>query len=154
MNEIADVDNSGSVDTPQGRFIRYTLFVLVDLTVLNLFVEYWDRIVIDSFTISLFTAALLQALLKMTLAIEHRIAKYFESRPGKRAAILRVVAIWAVLFGSKIVILESVDIVFGEHVELGGLVPFIVLVITLLAAETIITRIYEALAKPGTVSAP
>lgn len=34
----------------------------------------------------------------------------------------------------------------GDHVDLGGLVPFIVLVVALLAAEAIVTRIYDALA--------
>lgn len=141
------------VSARQGRFIRYMLYVLVDLTVLNLFVQFWDRVVIDSFTISLFTAALLQVMLKATIAIEHRIGRYFRARSGTRALILRVLATWAVLFGSKFVILEAVDIVFGEDVELGGLVPFIVLAIALLAAETILTRIYEALGR-GASSSP
>ena len=45
---------------------------LVDIgpTVLNLFVEYWDAIVIDSFTISLFTAVVLKILLDPGLIIE------------------------------------------------------------------------------------
>jgi hypothetical protein len=144
---ITEVEDSQWVSATQGRFIRYMLYVLVDLTVLNLFVEYWDRVVVDSFTISLFTAALLQVLLKAILAVEHRIAHYFQSRPGKRAVVLRVLATWAVLFGSKFLILEAVDIVFGDDVDLGGLVPFIVLVVALLAAETILTRIYDALAR-------
>ena len=157
-SETAEAEEAQWVSARQGRFIRYMLFVLVDLTVLNLFVQYWDRVVIDSFTISLFTAALLQVLLKATLAIEHRISRYFQSRSGTRALILRVLATWVVLFGSKFVILEAIDIVFGEDVELGGLVPFIVLVVALLAAETILTRIYEALggsasSRPGAGSA-
>jgi hypothetical protein len=134
------------VSARQGKFIRYMLFVLVDLTVLNLFVQYWDRVVIDSFMISLFAAALLQVLLKVTLAIEHRVGRYFHARSGPRAVIQRVLATWVVLFGSKFVILEAVDIVFGDHVDLGGLVPFIVLVVALLAAEALLTRIYETLA--------
>ena len=48
----------------QRLFVRYLLAVLIDLTVLNLFVEYWDKIVIDSFTISLLAAVLLQILLR------------------------------------------------------------------------------------------
>ena len=145
-DETTEVEDSQLVSARPGRFIRYMLYVLVDLTVLNLFVQYWDRVIIDSFTISLFTAALLQVLLKVTLAIEHRIAHYFQSRPGTRAVILRALATWAVLFGSKFVILEAVDIVFGDDVDLGGLVPFIILAIALLAAETILTRIYDTLA--------
>lgn len=142
----AEAEGFQRVSVRQGRFIRYMLYVLVDLTVLNLFVQYWDRIVIDSFSISLFTAALLQVLLKATLAVEHRIADHFRPRPGTGATIKRILATWAVLFGSKFVILETVDVVFGDHVDLGGLVPFIVLAMALLAAETILSRIYDALA--------
>ncbi len=47
----------------QALFIKYFFAVLVDLTVLNLFVEYWHVVEIDSFTISLLAAALLQLLL-------------------------------------------------------------------------------------------
>ena len=50
------------------------MFTLVDLTVLNLFVQYGDQISISSFSISLVTAVLLQSMLNITLAIEHRIA--------------------------------------------------------------------------------
>ena len=130
----------------QQRFLRAVLFVLVDVTVLALFVEYWDRIVIDSYTIALFTAILLQAMLKATLAVEHRIARVFLGRSGTGSLTLRLLATWVLLFGSKFVILEAVDIVFGDHVDLGGLLPFIALVIAMLAAEALIERIYDALA--------
>ena len=74
-SETAEAEEAQWVSARQGRFIRYMLLVLVDLTVLNLFVQFWDRVVIDSFTISLFTAALLQVLLKATIAIEHRVGR-------------------------------------------------------------------------------
>jgi len=44
------------------------------------------------------------------------------------------------------VILESVNVVFGDEVEFGGLLPFIVLVVVMLAAEAVIERAYDALA--------
>ena len=144
-SDSAHILNTRSVSTRQSHFIHYLLNVLVDLTVLNLFVQYWDRVVIDRFTTSLLTAVLLQVLLKATLAIEHGIAHYFEARSGTRAMLFRVLATWSVLFGSKFIILEAVDIVFGEDVELGGLVPFIVLVVTLLGAEKVVNLVYKAL---------
>lgn len=130
----------------QQRFARAVLFILVDLTVLNLFAEHWDRIVIDSFTISLLTAILLQSLLKATLAVERRIAGFFRGRTGPGAMTLQLLATWGVLFGSKFVILEAVDLVFGDRVDLGGLIPFITLAVAMLAAEAIIERIYDAIA--------
>ena len=135
-----------TVSARQGRFVSWLLYVLVYLTVLNLFVEYWDRVMIDSFTISVVTAALLAVLFKATLAIESRISGYFKTRKGAGALVLRILAVWGLLLGSKFIILEVVDIVFGEHVELGGILPFIVLAVSLIAAELIITRIHQSLA--------
>ncbi|MGI9624964.1 MAG: hypothetical protein ACR2PK_19205 [Acidimicrobiales bacterium] len=130
----------------QQRFLRGVLFVLVDVTVLALFEEHWDRVVIDSYTIALLTAILMQVMLKATIAVEHRIGDYFRGRPGRRAVVLRFLATWAVLFASKFVILEVVDLIFGDDVEFGGLLPFIAIVVVMLAAEAVIERVYEALA--------
>ena len=131
----------------QRFFIRYLLFVLVDLTVLNLFVEYWHHIVIDSFTISLFAACVLQVLLRLTTKIERRIAVHFKVQSGKGALVKRFLATWVVLFLSKFVILEAVDLVFGDHVDFGGIFPFIVVVSAIFVSELILTRIYSRLAQ-------
>lgn len=130
----------------QTLFIGYVLCVLVDLVVLNLFVEFWHKIVIDSFLLSLLTACLLQLLLKTTMKIEHRIATYFNTKPGAGAKVMRWFFAWVVVFGSKFVILWIVDIVFGEHVELGGIIPFYVVIFSIIITEFVITRIYYALA--------
>ena len=47
----------------QRQYVSWTSDVLVYIVVLNLFVEYVDKVVIDSFTISILTAILLKALL-------------------------------------------------------------------------------------------
>ncbi len=134
----------------QQFFMRYTLAILVDLTVLNLFDEFWSHVLIDSFLISLFAAILLQILLQLTIIIEHRIANYFKSKSGIKAKVLRILSTWAVLFISKLIILEAINISFGDQVlftgPVHGLVVFIVVVITILLAEYIITRIYKSLA--------
>ena len=143
------VNEATSVRTPtngQRLFLGYTLFILVDLTVLNLFDEYWYRVEIDSFTISLLAAALLQVLLRLTLALEHRLANFFKEKGGKRAKAKRVFTTWMVLLVSKFVMLEAIDVVFGDRVEFGGVIPFIVVVIAIIIAETILSKIYAMLA--------
>ena len=91
----------------QRLFVRYFTAILIDLVVLNLFVEYSKHVNIDSFTMSLLAAVLLQILLKVTLAIEHRVAAYFKARPGRLMTFLRWFSAWLILFGSKFVILEA-----------------------------------------------
>ena len=146
VNQLSTGEVGNSVSSRQAGFVRALLLVLVYLTVLSLFEEYWDRVVIDSYTIALLTAALLVVLFRATLEVEHRISGYFKTRVGAGAMLLRVLAVWAVLFGSKFVILGVIDIVFGEHVELGGLLPFILLAISLVVVEQVIDRTFRFLA--------
>ena len=133
--------------TGQRLFARYFTAILIDLVVLNVFAEFWSLVVIESFTISLLIALLLQVLLKLTLAIEHRIGAYFAGRPGAMAKFLRIFCAWLVLFGSKFVILGAVDLAFGDYIHFGGplhgVVSFIVVIVAMLVAEELIVRFYR-----------
>lgn len=133
----------------QQTFLKYFTWVLVDLTVLNLFAEYWDRVTITSFGISLFIAITLQTLLKMTIALEHRISNYMKSNEKLNKKILHVFTTWFILFSSKFVMLWVLQFMFGDAIVFSGayhgVIAFIVVVIAILAAEYLITRIYKAL---------
>lgn len=133
----------------QQFFVFYTMAVLVDLTVLNLFDEFWNHVTIDSFSISLLTAILLQILLKLTLVVEHRIANFFKSKSGLKAKVMRGLSTWAVLFVSKLVILKAIVLIFGDRVlftgPIHGVISFIVVVIAILLAESLMSRIYNFL---------
>jgi hypothetical protein len=142
-----------SAEVPSNKqrlFLRYFTAILIDLVVLNLFVEYSEHVVIDSFTISLLAALLLQVLLKATLAIEHWVAAYFNARQGGLAKFLRYFSVWLILFGSKFVILEALSFAFGDEVYFGGplhgLVVLIAVVVTMLVAEEAVVRLYRRLA--------
>jgi hypothetical protein len=124
--------------------------VLIDLTVLNLFNQYWDHVFIEFFSISLLAAVLLQILLKVTIAIEHRVAAYFKTKPGLRARILRFLSAWGIIFGSKLVMLEAISFFFGTSVVFSGpvhgLVTFIVVVLGIIVAERAMLWVYQSLA--------
>jgi hypothetical protein len=141
-----------SAELPSDRqrvFLRYFTGILIDLAVLNLFDEYWHHVSVPSFTISLLAAILLQILLKLTIAIEHRVAVYFNSRPGGFMKFMRFFCAWLVLFGSKFVILEALDFAFGGAVvfegPLHGLVALIVVVVVMLVVEEAMVRLYRKL---------
>ena len=148
-----DSDLPVSAQAPSNRqrlFVRYGSAILIDLLVLNLFVEHSPYVVIDSFTISVFAAVLLQILLKLTIAVENRVAEYFKAKPGGFAKFMRFFCAWLVLFGSKFVILEAIDIAFGDHVDFngpfGGLLALIVVIMVMLVAEEAIVRFVRRLA--------
>ncbi len=136
-------------NTPQRLFVGYTLAVLVDLTVLNLFDEYWGFVNIESFTISLAAAILLQLLLKLSIGLEHKLADYFKTKPGTAPKIYRGITTYIILVGSKFIMLEAINIMFGDKVQFtgpwNGVVAFFAVVFAILVAEIIVSKIYFAL---------
>jgi len=135
-----------SVNGRQLAYLGLLTSVLVNIVVLNLFVEFADKVVIDSFTISIFTAVLLSAMLYVITRFEHRISHFFfEEHEGTAWRIGGVLAVWGILFGSKFVILEAVDIVFGDHVELGKLIEVILIVVVMLVAKALVAKGFKAL---------
>ena len=146
--EKADKPRLITITRNQERFASWMTDVLVYTVVLNLFVEYWDAIVIDSFTISLFTAVLLKLLLDILTGVEHRVAHYFQQREGTLYKVLGVASVFAILFLGKLVILEVVDIVFGDHVDLGHFIDVVALIIAMIAATQLMRWFYRRLGEP------
>jgi len=139
-----------SAEAPSNRqrlFMRYFTAILIDLVVLNLFVEYSGKVFVDSFTTSLLAAIVLQLLLKLTIAVEHRVGAYFKPKPGGWMTFLRFFCAWLVLFGSKFVILEAISLAFGDKVRFSGvyhgIVTLIVVVVVMLLVEEAIVRFYR-----------
>ena len=128
----------------QQIFVRLFTAVLIDLVVLNLLDEFWDKVVINSFFISLLAALLLQVLLRITIKIEHRISAFFNEKSGGFSKVLKIVSLWAVLFGSKFAILGAIDFAFGDEVlflgQYHGIITFIVVIIVILLAESLVGK--------------
>ena len=147
--DFADIGSGSTINDRQRLFIRYFTAILIDLIVLNLFAEYWDLVSVDGFTISLLAAILLQILLRLTLAIEHKVGEFFKARPSAVAKVLRILCAWLLLFGSKFAILAALDFVFGDQLvfsgPLHGVVAFIVVVIAMIAAELALVRLFQKL---------
>jgi len=143
-----DDEAAWTANDGQKQFLRYYTGFLMDLVVLNLFAEWWSYVYVSSFTVSLLAALVLQALLKATIAVEHKVALYWKAKgPGKFNTFMRYFCAWLVLFGSKFVILEAIVQIFGKEVHfLGmwhGVVTLIVVVVVMLVAEELMVRVYR-----------
>ncbi len=132
----------------QQLFIKYTLIVLIDLVVLGLFNQYWDYVFIETFMILLLTAILLQFLMQIAIKIEHFVADFLEKK-GFTSKAYRVISAWAVLFISKLVILEAINLSFGDSVvfsgPIHGVISFLTVVVAIIIAEQFIAWIYRSL---------
>jgi hypothetical protein len=144
MNDATSDVKTVRVTPAQERFADWMRDVLVYTVVLNLFVEFSDAVVIDSFVISIFTAVVMKVLLDLLTLAEHHVSHFF----SKIHKMLGFLSMWVVLFLSKFVILEVIDIIFGDHVELGKFLDVVVLVLALMISRALVVKAYDALGVP------
>lgn len=136
-----------------GRWVRDHTADVVDLfvyvVVLNLAVQYVPSVLSETFTLSLLTAALLKVTLELVLLAKTRVLRRFRSAGTRRAKLVAAGSLWVVAAGSKLLVLELVDLVFGDAVSLGGFVSVTLLVVTLLVSRGAVRRL---LADPDATS--
>jgi hypothetical protein len=134
----------------QRLFLLFFTGTLIDLVILGLFAEFSGNVHVDSFSIALLAAIVLQALLKLTIAVEHRVLALFKGKSGTAWTGLKFFVAWLILFGSKFVILEALVLVFGDRVRFEGLwhgiIWLIAVAVTMVVVEELIVRLYRKLA--------
>jgi hypothetical protein len=134
----------------QRLFLLYFVGALVDLVVLGLFDQYSDKVYVESFSTMVLASIVLQVLLKAAITVEHWVASRFKGKVGGWWKALRFFCAWLVLFGSKFVILEALDIAFGDSVSFEGafhgIVWLIIVVVTMVIVEELVVRVYRKLA--------
>jgi hypothetical protein len=133
-------------------YAGWTLTLLAYIVVLNLWVEFNDKVVIDSFVISIATSVVLLILLVIILGLEHRVEHWFAQRDGAVYRVLGTFSTLLILFLSKFVILEVVDVIFGEHVELGSFVDVLLLVLLLIIAQKTMVFVWDAIGQQGSAA--
>jgi hypothetical protein len=138
-----------TISKKQEIFFSWTSDVLIYTVVLNLFVEYVDEVVIDSFTISILTAVLLKVLLDLVMRVEHHVHSFFAGKEGAFFKVAGTVSLFAILFLGKLFILEVVNFVFGDHVELGHFIEVVALVLALMITRRLFGVLFKALGAPG-----
>jgi hypothetical protein len=130
---------------PVRRWVRQRPADVVDLfvyvVVLNLFIEFLPAVISEGFTLSLLTAAVLKITLELVLRIKTSIVGRIRSATTGRGKALAALMLWVVAAGSKIVVLELVELVFGDAVSLGGFVSVTLLVVALLLSRAGVRRL-------------
>lgn len=136
-----------TITRAQFGFSSALMQILIAVVVLNLFVQYIDRVVIDSFTVSVLTAVLLWLMLRVVTRLEHRVSGYFRPKKGALFRILQILSIWAILFASKLVILEVVALVTAGQATLGQFLEVVAIVLVLMAADHLLGWVYRRLGR-------
>ena len=115
--------------------------VFVYVVTLNLAVQYLPSVISETFTLSLLTAVLLKVALEAVLLLKSRILGRFHAATTRPARLAAVVLLWGAAAGSKIVVLEMVDLVFGDAVSLGNFISVTALVVALLLSRAAVRRL-------------
>jgi hypothetical protein len=115
--------------------------VFVYVVVLNLAIEYVPAVISEGFTLSLLTAVLLKVALEVVVVLKANVVRRLRAASTGRGRATAALSLWVVAAGSKLVVLELIDLIFGDAVSLGGFVPVTVLVIVLLLARTAVRRL-------------
>lgn len=117
--------------------------VFVYVVVLNLAIEYLPTVISEGFTLSLLTAVLLKVALELVIVLKTKVVDRLRGATTRRGKIAAALALWAVAAGSKLVVLELVDLVFGDAVSLGGFLPVTGLVVALLLSRAAVRRLLD-----------
>ena len=115
---------AAAVEDPADQVEPHVAAAIVDVfvyvVVLNLFVEYLPKVISETFTLSLLTAVLLKGVLEIVVAAKNWVKARLRAASTPIGKVVAAVMLWAVLFGSKFLVLEVVALVFGDRVSLGG----------------------------------
>lgn len=133
---------------PLGRAARWlgrrpfdVVDVFVYVVVLNLVVEYLPAVISETFTLSLLTAVLLKVVLEVVLLLKGVVLARFRAAPTRTRKVLAGSLLWVVAAGSKFLLLNLIDLVFGDTVSLGGFFSVTLLVLALLFSRAIVRRL-------------
>ena len=144
-SRAADKPELITITSAQVRFASWMTDVLVYIVVLNLWVEFAGAVIIDSFWISILTAVLLKGMLDLIIGVEHQVNEFFKAKGTTTMRIIGLLCTWAILFLSKFLILEVVDVVFGDHVSLGHFIEVVGIVISMMVARGLFRYGYKRL---------
>jgi hypothetical protein len=135
---------------PRGPLHRWILArpadivdLLVYVVVLNLAIEYVPSVISEGFALSLLTAALLKIALELVILLKSHVLTRLRAATTRHTKLAAAVSLWAVAAGSKLVVLELVDLVFGDAVSLGGFISVTLLVLVLLGSRAAVRRLLD-----------
>jgi hypothetical protein len=154
----AEARRAGSADSRRSRgsvrrWIRARpadiIDVFVYVVVLNLAIEYVPSVISESFTLSLLTAVLLKIALELVIRLKGRLLTRIRAADTRRVKLAAAVSLWVVAAGSKLVVLELVNLVFGGAVNLGGFISVTLLVAALLVSRAAVRRVLVETTTPA-----
>jgi hypothetical protein len=115
--------------------------VLVYLVVLGAFSQLFPAVISETFLLALLTAVLLKIVLEIVVWVKAQALARIRSEGAVAPRAIGVVVLVLVLPGSKFLVLELVDLVFGDAVQLGGFFLVTLLIVVLMLSRGGVRRL-------------
>lgn len=109
--------------------------VLVYVAVIVAFVQFLPQVITESFPITVLTALLLKLVLEVVLVAKKAVVARVRDAATTARRVGSASMLLLVLPGSKLLVIELTDLVFGAAVQLGGFWAVTALVLTLMLAR-------------------
>lgn len=131
-------DRWSPISARQRIFRDWTLGTLLYAAVMGFFDDYTDYLIVESFS-SLFLAAfVMQALTFFTFGLKKTVSRWYRGRSGTGIKVAHGLSIWAIMFFSKFVFLEVIDIIFGDAVNVTSFVGLILIIASMVVLQRLI----------------
>lgn len=115
--------------------------VLVYVVVIGLFVQFLPSVISESFAITVLTALLLKVVLEVVVLAKNAVIGRLKAASTTRRKVTSVLMLFVVGPGSKLLVLELTDLVFGESVYLGSFLQVTGLILTLMLARAGVRKV-------------
>ena len=156
---MAPVDEPRSFNSRQLLFMELFVGTLIYKIVLGFFDD--DASIVEATSFSYvffvfffvfffvcFAAILLEVLTCLVLAVKDAIVGRLRHRGTRRALVLMVFSVWFVMFSSKLVFIEAIDLVFGDDVNIDGFVGVFAVAIVVTVAHRLADLVFTRLRTP------
>ncbi len=136
-----------SVNSRQTAFKAIAVGTLIWATVLGLFNDYSDIVETTSFSYTLFAGLILQILTYITLLAKSAVFSRHNIKPGFGHKSRILFFTWCILFFSKFIFLEAIDVIFGENVNVDGFINLMLVILIVSILQRLADYAYEWLGR-------
>lgn len=113
---------------------------LIYTVVFGFFNDYTNILTTYSYSTTFFSALAMMAMTIPVFRLKSHLAKRF-----KNNKMLMIFSIWAVMFFSKFVFLEALDLIFGDYLYISGFVGLVLIIITATVLQKLASLAYKSL---------
>lgn len=143
MSEVSD--SKIQINNKQKIFREMVLGTLVYSVVLGFFNDYTDILQTRSYSITFFMAFVMQVLTYLTFELKKITAGYAKNIKWKYNYLLVGFSVWLIMFFSKFVFLEVIDIIFGDLVYISGFIGILLIIILTTVSKYMVDYVYKKL---------